>query len=287
MDLTLPNGSAPYAYTGGKTFDAALPCVVFIHGALNDHSVWTLAARWCAHHGYSTLAIDLPGHGRSPGPVLADVGEMADAVLALLAQAGVRHVALVGHSMGSLIALEAASRSLSLQQPDAAPAISQLVMVGTAFPMKVSAALLDLSAREPLAAIDQVVAFSHSSLGAKPSYPGPGSWLHGASRALMRQVLARSAGAAGCEHNLFHHDFSACDGYAGGLEAAQRVQTSGTCRSSLILGARDRMTMPRQAVAMAQALQAQVHTLPQAGHALMQEDPEGFLAALRQCIAGV
>ncbi|MBW8891413.1 MAG: alpha/beta hydrolase, partial [Burkholderiales bacterium] len=35
-----------YAYTGGKAFDPALPCVVFIHGALNDHSVWTLLARW-------------------------------------------------------------------------------------------------------------------------------------------------------------------------------------------------------------------------------------------------
>jgi pimeloyl-ACP methyl ester carboxylesterase len=58
---------AHYAYTGGKAFDPTLPCVVFIHGALNDHSVWTLLARWCAHHGYSVLALDLPGHGRSAG----------------------------------------------------------------------------------------------------------------------------------------------------------------------------------------------------------------------------
>ena len=52
-----PQGSAPvYAYTGGKTFDAALPCIVFVHGALNDHSVWTLLARWFAHHGHAVLA---------------------------------------------------------------------------------------------------------------------------------------------------------------------------------------------------------------------------------------
>ena len=27
------NGQSAYAYTGGKPFDAGLPCVVFIHGA--------------------------------------------------------------------------------------------------------------------------------------------------------------------------------------------------------------------------------------------------------------
>ncbi|RYF62767.1 MAG: alpha/beta hydrolase, partial [Comamonadaceae bacterium] len=34
------NGAAIYCYTGGKAFDAAKPTVVFIHGVLNDHSVW-------------------------------------------------------------------------------------------------------------------------------------------------------------------------------------------------------------------------------------------------------
>ena len=267
-----------HAYTGGRPFDATLPCVVFVHGALNDHSVWTLAARWCAHHGHGVLAVDLPGHGRSAGPALPDVESMADAVLALLAERGVQRAALVGHSMGSLVALEAASRAAPQQ-------VSHLVMVGTAYPMRVSAALLETAARQPLAAIDQVVAFSHSTLAAKPSYPGPGAWLHGASRALMRQVLARGEGVAGVAHNLFHHDFSACDRYARGLEAAARVRQQPGLRSSFILGARDRMTLPRQAVALADALGATVHTLPRAGHALMQEDPEGLLAALRQALA--
>lgn len=274
MPMSLSTRSAMYAYTGGRPFDAALPCVVFIHGALNDHSVWTLAARWCAHHGHGVLAVDLPGHGRSAGSALPDVEAMADAVLALLAEHGVQQAALVGHSMGSLIALEAASR--------AAPGlVSHLVMVGTAYPMRVSPALLATAAQEPLAAIDQVVTFSHASMAAKPSYPGPGAWLHGASRALMRQVLARGTGVAGIEHNLFHHDFTACDRYAHGLAAAEQLRTAGNTRCSLIVGGRDRMTMPKQAATIAQALGAQVHTLPTAGHALMQEDPDGLLAALR------
>jgi pimeloyl-ACP methyl ester carboxylesterase len=276
--MASPAPTSLYAYTGGRPFDASRPCVVFVHGALNDHSVWTLAARWCAHHGHSVLAVDLPGHGRSAGPALPDVESMADAVLALLAEHGVQQAALVGHSMGSLIALEAASR--------AAPGlVSHLVMVGTAYPMRVSAVLLDTAARYPLAAIDQVVAFSHATLAAKPSYPGPGAWLHGSSRALMRQVLARGEGVAGVVHNLFHHDFSACDRYAHGLEAATRVRGLSGLRSRLILGGRDRMTLPRHADALADTLGATVHTLPQAGHALMQEDPDGLLGALRQALA--
>ena len=92
MKLTVqgPNGPRPaYAYTGGKPFDPALPCVVFIHGAMHDHSGWTLLARWCAHHGHSVLALDQPGHGRSEGPPLPSVEALADWTLALMTAAGV------------------------------------------------------------------------------------------------------------------------------------------------------------------------------------------------------
>lgn len=256
-----------YAYTGGKAFDAALPCIAFIHGALHDHSVWTLLARWFAHHGHGVLALDLPGHGRSTGAPLPSVEALADWVLALLDAAGVARAALVGHSMGSLIALEAAARA-----PDR---ISRLVMVGTAYPMKVSDALLATARDAPLTAIDMVNAYSHSGIAAKPSHPGPGSWLHGANRALMRRVQAGQTGV-----NLFHHDFGVCDRYAGGLQAAAKVQ----CPVSLVLGEHDQMTSPRQSRDLAQALKARVHTL-HAGHALMTEVPDAVLAALRSALA--
>jgi pimeloyl-ACP methyl ester carboxylesterase len=65
-------------HTGGRSFNPALPTVVFIHGAEHDHSVWSLQSRYLAHHGYSVLAFDLPGHMRSAGPALASVEAMAD-----------------------------------------------------------------------------------------------------------------------------------------------------------------------------------------------------------------
>ena len=148
-------------------------------------------------------------------------------------------------------------------------------MVGTAYPMAVSAALFETAERDPFAAIDMVNALSISSLAGKPSYPGPGSWLHGANR-----ILSRRMQAAQREGNLFLTDFRVCDGYRAGLEAAARV----TCPATLVLGARDQMTLPKQTAALAEALRARVVTLP-VGHSLMSEAPDPLLAAIRGAVA--
>ena len=127
----------------------------------------------------------------------------------------------------------------------------------------------------PLKAIDMVNAFSHAGMAAKPSFPGPGMWLHGASRALMRRMQAGQH-----ELNLFHHDFGVCDRYANGMEAAGRVR----CPVELVLGARDQMTSPKQTDGIAQALKAHVSRVD-AGHALMAEAPDAVLAELRRALA--
>ena len=66
-------GYPAYAYTGGRPFDPALPALVFVHGAALDHSVWHYPARYLAHHGFGVLAVDLPGHGRSPGALRTSI----------------------------------------------------------------------------------------------------------------------------------------------------------------------------------------------------------------------
>lgn len=257
------DGHEAYAYTGGKAFDPALPCVVFIHGALNDHSVWTLLARWCAHHGHGVLAVDLPGHGRSAGAPLTSVEALAAWLHRLMDAAGVDRAALVGHSMGSLIALEAAGRA------------STLVMVGTAYPMKVSEALLTTARDQPEAGMAMVNTFSHSLASAKPGYPGPGAWLRGGAMALKRRLQARQTAV-----NLFENDFLVCDRYAGGEAAAARVG----CPVHFILGALDQMTSPKQNVVLGGLLKQRIHTLP-CGHELMAEAPDAVLAALRTALA--
>lgn len=261
------DGRQAYAYTGGKPFDATLPCVVFVHGALHDHSCWNLLARWTAHHGHAVLAVDLPGHGGSAGPPLPDVEAIAAWLWSLLDAAGVRQAALVGHSMGSLAALEATGQ--------APGRVTRLVMMGTAYPMRVSESLLATALSDPLRAIDMVNAWSHATIAAKPSFPGPGMWLHGSNRALMRRMQAGNPAS-----NLFHHEFSTCDRYRGGEAAAARV----ACPVHLVLGRSDQMTPPQGARDLAVALKAQVHRVA-AGHNLMTEQPDPVLAALRQALA--
>ncbi len=164
MELQV-KGHSTYCYTGGKPFDAAKPTVIFIHGVLNDHSVWILQTRYLANHGWNVLAIDLPGHCRSAGTPPASVEAAAAFIIALMDAAGLQQAALVGHSFGSLIALETAAR--------APKRVSHLILVGCAYPMKVSPVLLENSVSKPMLAIDLVNSFSHSTLAPPPSTLGP------------------------------------------------------------------------------------------------------------------
>ena len=159
------NNHKTYCYTAGKAIDPTQPTVVFIHGVLGDHSVWILQSRYMANHGWNVLAVDLPGHCKSEGNAPASVEEAATFIEALLDAAGIKKAALVGHSWGSLIALEAASKLKERA--------THLVLVGTAFPMKVSPALLDLSLNNPMAALKMINVLSRSTLAAPPSAGSP------------------------------------------------------------------------------------------------------------------
>ena len=71
------NGQPTYCYTGGKPFDAAKPSVVFIHGVLNDHSVWILQSRYLANVGDCRSLVIHPAsttHFRMTDDALAGAG---------------------------------------------------------------------------------------------------------------------------------------------------------------------------------------------------------------------
>ncbi len=261
------NGANTYCYTGGKPINPAQPTVVFIHGVLNDHSVWILQSRYFAHHGWNVLAVDLPGHCKSAGEAPESVDAAADFIGDLLDAAGVKKTALVGHSWGSLIALQAAAQ---LKER-----VSHLVLVGTAYPMKVSPALIEASLNEPEKAIEMINVFSRSTLAAPPSALGPGTWVYGTNRALNRRVL-RSNPAI----NVFHRGFVACDRYANGEQAIAAI----TCPVLFLLGSADQMTQPKSAQGLIQTARnagrsVRVVNLP-VGHHQMNEAPDQTLAAI-------
>jgi pimeloyl-ACP methyl ester carboxylesterase len=237
-----------------------LPTIVFLHGAGFDHSTWAQHTRWFAHHGFSVLAPDMPGHGRSPGPVLTTIAVMADWTAALLDAAGTAKARLVGHSMGSLIALETAARH---------PAkVSALSLIGTAAAMTVGPDLLNAAEANDSAAIDMV---SIWGLGFRAELGGslaPGLWMHGDAQSVLRH----------CQPGVLFSDLSACNSYQDALAAAAQL----TVPTTLILGERDMMTPAKAGKALGAAIaNARIVVLPDAGHMMMAERPDQLLAALR------
>src|SRR3984885_10039674 len=259
MQLSV-NGIEVFVATGGREFDPVLPTIVLLHGAGFGHTAWALHSRWFAHHGYGVLAPDLPGHGRSSGAPLSTIAEMADWTAALLDAAGAAKARLVGHSMGSLIALETAARH---------PAkVSALSLIGTAATMTVGPDLLKAAEANDPAAIDMV---SIWGLGFKADLGGslaPGLWMHQSAQ----RVLQR------CAPGVLHSDLNACNSYQNALAAAAQIKVPAT----FVLGERDMMTPAKAGKALAAALpNSRTVVLRGAGHMMMVERPDELLAALQ------
>jgi pimeloyl-ACP methyl ester carboxylesterase len=259
MQLSV-NGIDSFVATGGREFEPSQPTIVLLHGAGFDHTTWALHSRWFAHHGFGVLAPDLPGHGRSSGAPLATIAEMADWTAALLDAAGAAKAGLIGHSMGSLIALETAARH---------PAkVSALSLIGTAATMTVGPDLLKAAEASDPSAVDMV---SIWGLGFQAELGGslaPGLWMHyGAQRVLER-----------CKPGVLFNDLSACNAYQDAIAAAAQINVP----VILILGERDMMTPARAGKALAAALpNSRTVVLPGAGHMMMVERPDELLAALQ------
>ena len=252
------DGRSVFAATGGVLFDARRPAVVMIHGAGMDHIVWALPARSLAHRGRSVLAPDLPGHGRSEGPVLSSIAVMAAWLISLLDAAGIGEAALVGHSMGSLIALEAAAR--------APRRIRRLALLGVAARMPVHPDLLKAAQDDRPLAADLIVSWGHGPAGHFGGNQAPGLWQMGGGQRLLDRA----------PEGVLASDLAACDAYDAGASAAQV-----RCPSLLLLGALDRMTPPGKAKALAAAVpHCETVVTPGTGHMMMSESPDAVIDAL-------
>lgn len=258
MQVTI-DGRRAYAATGGRNFDPGRPVVIFIHGAGLDHVCWQLQSRWFAWHGWSVMAVDLPGHGRSEGPALASIDAMADWIVRLMASVGIARTALVGHSMGAAIALEAAAR--------APGAVAHLALLGISASMPVHPALLAAAKDEPAKAYDMMTAWCHSPTARLGGHPAPGLWMTGGSRALLG---GNRAGVLAC-------DLAACSAWTTGPDAARKV----ACPAHFILGAADVMTPQKKGAELAAMIVGSTTTtVAGCGHIMMAEAPDAVLDAL-------
>src|SRR5260370_533245 len=259
MQLSI-SGVETFVATGGRDFASSLPTIVLLHGAGFDHTTWALHSRWFAHHGYGVLAPDLPGHGRSSGAPLRAITDMADWTAALLDAAGAAKARLVGHSMGSLIALETAGRH---------PAkVSALSLIGTAATMTVGPDLLKAAEANDHSAVDMVSIWGLGSQAELGGSLAPGLWMHFGAQRVLEQ----------CRPGVLFNDLAACNTYQGALAAAAQIKIPTT----FILGERDMMTPARAGKTLAAAMpNSRTVLLSGAGHMMMVERRDELLASLQ------
>src|SRR6188768_2234301 len=252
-------GYPAFAYTGGRPYAAKSPAIVFIHGAAFDHSVWQWQSRWFAHHGFTVLAPDLPAHGKSPGAARKSIADMADWVAALVDAAALGDVALVGHSMGSLVVLETALRH---------PArVTRLALVGTSAPMPVGDPFLAAARDDHPAAFDMEVTWGHARAMALATSPVPGTTLPGASRALNGRARPGVLAA----------DLAACHEWSPSLDAIRKLELP----TLVVVGKRDQMTPQNAGRALAAEIPGAKLVTLDAGHSMMSEAPRELTRELR------
>ncbi len=258
MELEFDNKVA-YVGTGNRELDPGRETVVFVHGAGQDHTIWGMPTRYFARHNRNVLSVDLPGHGRSAGPALDSVEQMADWIVRVLDAAGLQTAAVVGHSMGSLVALDAAAR-----YPDRVRAVA---MVATSVPLPVIDRLLTTSKANDHAALEMLTLWGHSPSAHLGGNATPGMWMTGGAMRLLERAAP----------GVLHADLVACDEYLTGLERAEAV----SCPVLLILGERDATTPPRAAGELSRTLRnVETVLLEGSGHSLLSEQPDEVLDAL-------
>lgn len=250
--------------TGGKSHaDSDGPAVVLIHGAGMDRTTWQMQNRWLSHHGYRVAAIDLPGHGLSAGSPLTTIEDMADWTAGLIHELDLVPAHVVGFSLGTFVALEVGAR-----HPEVT---ASLILIGTAAAMPVHPDLLTASSDDVDHASQLMTSWALGSKAHRGGHPSPGTWVVGASKALIGTSPAGALAA----------DMDACNGYGGAVEAAGKIEAPVT----FVLGTEDKMTPMRKAQELIDAVaNSKVIVCDSIGHMMPIEDPIGARRAIAEAL---
>ena len=257
------DGRSVFATTGGAPFDPAKPVVIFLHGAGFDRTAWRLQTRFFAHHGHAVLSVDFPDHGWSDGPALTSIAAMADWTAKLIDAIGLESAALVGHSMGALVALDAAAR-----YPEKVRALG---LCGVATEMPVHPEMLESAKADTLKVQELMTFWGLGNALHKGGMVTPGLWLRAESLAVL----------SGNKPGVIHTDLAACNVYKDALARAPAVK----CPTVLVLGDGDLMTPAPKAKALSAAIAgSKTVTIANCGHFMMIERPDETLEALKSCV---
>jgi len=229
--------------TGRRPLDPAKSTLVFIHGSAGSHLLWQAQIGALAERA-NTLALDLPGHGRSSGPGLDRVEDYARIVAEFIEAVAVPNPILGGLSLGGAIV-----QRLLLDFPDRYRAG---LLIGTGARLRVLPVILETIEKDYPAFVRSL-----------PS--------HGASTRtdpeLLRPIVEV---AARCPWPVALGDFRACDAFdvmdeVASIEAPVLV----------INAEEDQLTPPKYGDFLEKQLQKvhRVH-ISEAGHLVPMEKPD-------------
>lgn len=224
--------------------------VILLHGAGGSRLSWHPLLRRLG--GRTVYTLDLPGHGRSTPPACDSIAAYAARVAAWMQALNLPPAVIVGHSMGSAIAL-----TLAL---DYADRVRSLILIGSGARLRVHPSLLEWTKRPET--LEQAIQ-TLLEWGFGPNAPQ-------ALKDLAAQHMRQTPPAT------FHADFLACDRFDIRDRLAEIAHPT-----LLLCGTEDRMTPPRFSEFLAENLpHAQLQRIEAAGHMLMLEQPQAVKEAV-------
>lgn len=231
------------------------PPLALIHGAGGTHLHWPPLLRRL--RDTDVYALDLPGHGHSPGRGRDTIAAYRDLILAWAEAMALRRFVLAGHSMGGAIGLD-----FGLHYPHR---LAGLVLVGSGAKLRVHPTILQ-GVREDFPATAKLIC----------------DWACGdeigehTKRLFLRRLLeANPAVVLG--------DFLACDRF----DVLQRLGEI-SVPTLVVVGTADRLTPPKYSEYLREHIpDAQLLLLEGAGHMVMLEQPAAVTAAIADFLAAL
>ena len=253
----MPNAADIYYHLHQGGSEGLTPPVVLIHGAGGTHLYWPSEVRRLP--GYHVYAPDLPGHGKSGGRGMQSISAYTQALISWMDAVGLHSALLIGHSMGSAIAL-----TLALDHP---MRVLGLGLVGAGARLRVAPDIIEWTSNQTtfLNAVTAVITRSFSPQ----------------TSARLTELAARRM--AETRPSVLNGDFLACDEFDVRERLGELHQ-----RTLVLCGADDQMTPVRHAQFLANGIpNATLKIIPDAGHMVMLEQPQAVAAALGEFIGGI
>jgi pimeloyl-ACP methyl ester carboxylesterase len=233
-----------FVSTAGMEFDKKKQSILLIHGSGLTHIVWSLHEQFYASQGFNILSVDLPGHGNSEGPSLESIQKISDWVKLFIQALNISKITIVGHSQGTLVGIDFASR-----YPDL---IFSLVLIAGSYKMSVNQDLIDLAESGDDKAI---------LLMMKWGYEGSNAFIGGNP---VKKIINSSREI----REVLSVDLKACNNYKDGKESLEKIN----CPTLCIFGDLDKMVPLKVGTKMSDLIKnSETKVISNCGHMIIFE----------------